>query len=131
MSDEANSLFGLQSLTIKSVASAANKPASKAKASSFNVSSAGSVTKKADQSSKLKAGVCWYYNQSSYELAEYKYFLSTMINECYNFIKSNKQCHKCLSLKHRTPDCIKSNVCEVKGCSNKFHHTILHYSKGG
>ena len=46
----------------------------------------------------------------------------------YSFVKSNKLCHKCLSLKHRTPDCINSDVCEVKGCFGKFHHTILRYS---
>ena len=58
MSNEANSLFGLRSLTTKPGAGAANKEASKVKASSFNVFSAGSVTKKADLSSKMKAGVC-------------------------------------------------------------------------
>ena len=128
MSDEANSLFGLRSLTTKPVAGAANKPTSKVKASTFNVSSAGSITKKADQPSKLKVGVCWYCTESSHKLAECKKFLSITVKERYNFVKSNKLCHKCLSSKHRTPDCTKSDVCEVKGCSGKFHHTILHYS---
>ena len=128
MSDEANSLFGLRSLTTKPVAGAANKPASKVKASSFNVSSTGYITKKADQSSKLKAGACWYCTESSHKLAKCKKFLSITVKERYNFVKSNKLCHKCLTSKHRTPDCTKSDVCEVRGCSGKFHHTILHYS---
>ena len=128
MSDEANSLFGLRSLTTIPVAGAANKPASKVKASSFNVSSASSITKKADQSSKLKAGVCWYSTDSSHKLAECKKFLSPTVKERYNFVKSKKLCCKCLSLKYRTPECTKSDVCEVKGCSGKFHRTILHYS---
>ena len=39
-----------------------------------------------------------------------------------------KLCHKCLSSKHRTPACKRTNTCGVNGCSGAFHHTLLHRS---
>ena len=45
-----------------------------------------------------------------------------------NFDKLNKLCHKCLNLKHWTPDCTKSDVCQVQECFGTFHLAVLHYS---
>ena len=35
---------------------------------------------------------------------------------------------KCLSARHRTPDCPKKNnsTCSIAGCKGLYHHTLLH-----
>ena len=126
MSDEANSLFGLRSLN--SAKPELNKPISRTKAASYNVSSNSSTIKKQDLNSKLKSGVCWFCDKASHKLVEWKDFLGITVKERFTFVKTNKLCHKCLSLKHRTPQSKRSNTCEVEGCTGKFHHTLLHYS---
>ena len=35
-------------------------------------------------------------------------------------------CYKCFSKKHKTNDCKRINICNVKGCKGTFHHTLLH-----
>ena len=55
-------------------------------------------------------------------------FLNLSLNERYKFVKSTKLCHKCLSSKHRTPACKRTNTCRVDGCSGAFYHTLLHRS---
>ena len=103
MSDEANSLFGLRSLnTAKPVL---NKPVSKTKAASYNVSFKGFTTEKPDLNSKLKSGVCWFCNSASHKLVGCKDFLGITVKERFTFVKTNKLCHKCLSSKHRTSEC--------------------------
>ena len=39
-----------------------------------------------------------------------------------------KLCHKCLSSKHQTPTCKKTNTCGADGYLGAFHHTLLHRS---
>ena len=42
------------------------------------------------------------------------------------FVRSSKLCHKCLSSRHRTPDCKRSGTHSKKKCIGQFHHTLLH-----
>ena len=105
-----------------------NKPVSKTKAASYNVSFKGFTTEKPDLNSKLKSGVCWFCNSASHKLVGCKDFLDITVKERFTFVKTNKLCHKCLSSKHRTSECKRSDACEVEGCIGKFHHTLLHYT---
>ena len=106
----------------------AKQAVSKTKAASYNVPFKGFTTEKPDLNSKLKSGVCWFCNSASHKLVGCKDFLGITVKERFTFVKTNELCHKCLSSKHRTSECKRSNACEVAGCIGKFHHTLLHYT---
>ena len=122
-SDKLNSLFGLRNLSVK-----VNKPGFKVKASSYSVSS-NKPTPKKDTKSFLKTGVCWFCNDTSHKLLECKTFLSKSVKDRTSFVKSRKLCLKCLSARHRTPECTKERTCNVEGCKGAYHHTLLHYPR--
>ena len=124
-SEEVNSLFGVRTLHTKS---SSTKPASsKAKASSFGVVASTSNTKhaKPNLANKFNA-TCWYCHHASHRLLECKEFSRISVQDRFVFVKESKLCQKCLSSRHRTPDCKRDNPCSVKGCKGKFHHTLLH-----
>ena len=73
-------------------------------------------------------GSCWYCKDTEHKLLNCASFLDLSLNERYKFIKSTKLCHKCLSSKHQTPACKRTNTCRVDGCSGAFYHTFLHRS---
>ena len=115
-SDVANSLFSLRTLNDKS------KPKSKL------FSSKATVAFLEEENKKAGLGSCWYCKGTRHKLLNCASFLNLSLNERYKFIKSTKLCHKCLSSKHRTPACKRTNTCRVDGCSGAFHHTLLHQS---
>ena len=122
-SDKLNSLFDLRNLSVK-----VNKPEFKVKASSHSVSS-NKPTLKKDTKSFPKTGVCWFCNDTSHKLLECKTFLSKSVKDRTSFAKGRKLCLKCLSARHRFPECTKERTCNVDGCKSAYHHTLLHYPR--
>ena len=105
----ANSLFGKRSLSIQSSITS-SKPKPKVKASSFHAtatSTKSNLNKTNIKSSKI---LCWYCNESSHWLLKCKSFQSIPVKERLSFVKQRKLCHKCLSSKHRTPECKRSKT---------------------
>ena len=115
-SDVANSLFGLRILNDKS------NPKSKP------FSSKATVAFLEEENKRTGLGSCWYCKDTRHKLLNCASFLNLSLNERYKFVKTTKLCHKCLSSKHRTPACKRTNTCKVDGCSGAFHHTLLHRS---
>ena len=72
---------------------------------------------------------CFYCKHPSHKLLECSKFKSDPLSKRVEFVKSNKLCYKCLSSKHRTPNCPKQNTCSVEGCTGTFHHFLLHPRK--
>ena len=119
-SEEANFLFGLSSLNVK-------PSTSKVKASSYTTTSFNS----SDQGLKPhnRWGECWYCKSNTHRLIDCKEFTKISIEDLFEFIKRTRLCHKCFSSRHRTPQCKKVNSCTVEGCTNPFHHTLLHFTR--
>ena len=115
-SDVANSLFGLRTLNDKS--NPKSKPSS----------SKATVAFLEQENKRTGLGSCWYCKDTRHKLLNCASFLNLSLNERYKFVKTRKLCHKCLSSKHRTPACKRTNTCKVDGCSGAFHHTLLHRS---
>ena len=115
-SDVANSLFGLRTLNDKS--NPKSKPSS----------SKATVAFLEEENKRTGLGSCWYCKDTRHKLLNCVSFLNLSLNERYKFVKTTKLCHKCLSSKHRTPACKRTNTCKVDGCSGAFHHTLLHRS---
>ena len=111
-SDVANSLFDLRILNDKS------NPKSK------TFSSKATVALLEEENKKAGLGSCWYCEDTRHKLLNCASFLDVSLNERYKFVKSTKLCHKCLSSKHRTPACKRTNICKVDGCSGAFYHTL-------
>ena len=118
-SEEANSLFGLRSLNVK-------PSTSKVKASYtttfFNSSDRGLKPQNRWEE-------CWYCKSSTHRLIDCKEFIKISIDDRFEFIKRSKLCHKCFSSRHRTRQCKRVNSCTVEGCTNPFHHTLLHFTR--
>ena len=70
--------------------------------------------------------VCYYCDKPSHAFRNCPEFNNASVQERIKFVKTKKYCHKCLSSKHRTPQCLKQNTCSVEGCTGTFHHTLLH-----
>ena len=118
-SDNLNSRFGIRNLSVK-----VNKLEFRVKASSYSVSS-NKPSFKEDTKSFHKTGVCWFCNDTAHKLLEFKTFLSRSVKDRTSFVKSCKLCLKCLSARHRTPECTKERTCSVAGWKGAYHHTSL------
>ena len=124
-SEIVNSLFGLRNLTTKSDKSRGGK----VKVSSYGISTThNSANSQKEPNPLLKVGVCWFCNRTSHKFTTCEFFLAKSVKERSSFVKKHKLCHKCLSSRHRTPDCKKTRTCSIEGCNGTFHHTLLHYS---
>ena len=121
----ANSLFGKRSLSIQSSITS-SKPKPKVKASSFHATATSTKSNLNKTDIKSSKNLCWYCNESSHWLLKCKSFQSMPVKERLSFVKQRKLCHKCLSSKHRTPECKRSKTCVVNGCTESYHHTLLH-----
>ena len=119
-SEKANSVFGLRSFGTKN-------PQSKVKTSAFNVN----VSAKGNNSkpNNFASGACWFCEQKTHRLAECQKFRAEPVEKRFTFVKSSKLCHKCLSPKHKTPECKRKKPCEKCDCAKSFHHTLLHFPK--
>ena len=51
---------------------------------------------------------------------------TTALNERYKFVKSIKLCQKCLSSKHRTPTCKRTNTCGVDWSVLPYHPSSIY-----
>ena len=121
-SEEVNSLFGLRSLHPKTSPS---KP--KVKTSSFGVVTSKSTSIKSSESkSSAQPGSCYFCKDTSHMLWDCKKFRGKTVQDRICFVKELKLCHKCLSARHRTPECKKNNTCSSSGCKGLYHHTLLH-----
>ena len=121
-SEEVNSLFGLRSLHPKTSPS---KP--KVKTSSFGVVTSKSTSIKSSESkSSAQPGSCYFCKDTSHMLWDCKKFREKTVQDRICFVKELKLCHKCLSARHRTPECKKNNTCSSSGCKGLYHHTLLH-----
>ena len=112
-SDVGNSFFGLR--TLNDTSNRKSKP----------FSSKATVAFLEEENKKAGLGFCSYCKDTRHKLLNCARFLDLSLNERYKFVKSTKLCHKCLSFKHRTPACKRTNTCRVDGCSGAFHHTLL------
>ena len=121
----ANSLCGKRSLSNQSSITL-SKPKPKVKASSFYATATSTKSNFIKTDIKSSKNLCWYCNESSHWLLKCKSFQSIPVNECLLFVKQRKLCHKCLSSKHRTPECKRSKTCIVDGCTGSYHYTLLH-----
>ena len=74
-------------------------------------------------------GECRYCKSTTHRLIDCKEFTKISIEDRFEFIKRSRLCHKCFSSRHRTPQCKKVNSCTVEGCTNPFHHTLLHFTR--
>ncbi|XP_071652908.1 uncharacterized protein [Temnothorax longispinosus] len=52
-------------------------------------------------------------------------FLSKTPSQRFDFIKRNKRCINCFSIKHAVKECTNSHLC--KQCQSRKHHTLLHF----
>ena len=91
----------------------------------MNVSAKGNNFK----SNNFASGAYWFCEQKTHRLAECQKFRAEPVEKRFTFVKSSKLCHKCLSPKHRTPECKRKKPCEKCDCSKPFHHTLLHFPK--
>ena len=102
-------------------------PHSKVETSSFNVN----VSAKGNNSkpNNFASSACWFCEQKSHRLAECQKFRAELGEKRFAVVKTSKLCHKCLSPKHRTPECKRKKPCEKGDCVKPFHHTLLHFPK--
>ena len=129
-SDELNSLFGSRihgtKPNLQTYKGSAKTPGAsgntKGKAISFNVK----TSKLSQVESKDEGFACFFCKSKSHKLVNCQKFQKASFTERSSFIKTNKFCYKCLSSKHRTPNCTRRNTCTVNGCTGTFHHTLLH-----
>ena len=119
-SEEANSLFGLRSLNVK-------PSNSKVKAASCTTTSFNSSDQGLKPQNRWEE--CGYCKSNTHSLIDYKEFTKIFVKDRFEFIKGSRLCHKCFSSRHRTPLCKKVNSCTVEGCTNPFHHTLLHFTR--
>ena len=75
---------------------------------------------------EVKMNYCWYCNDCTHQLLNCPKFLKSEVKDRSLFVKSKRLCYKCLSSKHKTNECTRSNCCKVEGCKGTFHHTLLH-----
>ena len=92
--EEANSLFGLRSLNVK-------QSTSKVKAS-YTTTSFNNSDQELKPQSRWRE--CWYCKSSTHRLIDCKEFIKISLDDRLEFIKRSKLCHKCFSLRHRTPN---------------------------
>ena len=135
MSEEYNSLYGRRVFgtpnsrahPAHSVTTRSSDPR-KPTASSYSVkTSSNSSQSQGPLQSQL--GACFYCKDTAHKLLECPTFKSAPLGKRSEFVKANKLCYKCLSSRHRTPVCSKTNNCTVEGCTGSFHHTLLHPQK--
>ena len=91
----------------------------------MNISAKGNNSKP----NNFASGSCCFCEQKTHRLAECQMFCTEPVEKRFTFVKSSKLCHKCLSPKHRTPECKRKKPCEKCGCAKPFHHTLLHFPK--
>ena len=91
----------------------------------MNVSAKGNSSKL----NNFASGACWFCEQKTHRLAKCQKFRAEPVEKRFTFVKSSKLCHKCLSPKHRTPECKRKKPCEKCDCAKSFHHTLLHFPK--
>ena len=91
----------------------------------MNVSAKGNNFKP----NNFASGACWFCEQKSHTLAECQKFRAVLVEKRFAFVKSSKLCRKCLSPKHKTPECKRKKPCEKSDCAKPFHHTLLHFPK--
>ena len=142
-SEEVNSLFGLRSLRPKSASfKSLNKTKSSfatvATKSTYNATATYKSSPRDNSSNKTtsnsvskffgQSGYCWFCKDTSHTLFDCKRFKEEPVQDRLSFVKNAKLCHKCLSARHRTPDCPKKNnsTCSIAGCKGLYHHTLLH-----
>ena len=126
-SNEANSLFGLRSLNLNTSKGSIQRT-SKPKVSSYNISASSRVSPRKEPKRSETLQSCWFCKSSNHKILSCPDFRRLDVTDRHKFVKSLKLCCKCLSSKHRTPQCKKSNTCEVEDCKGGYHHTILHRS---
>ena len=119
---ELNSLFGRRIFSVNSDSTSSNKPTRSTKAL-YNFS-VGTNTEESTKS--FVVGRCWYCDDTSHVIHDCPKFKGLTFKERSKFVRTNRMCYKCLSKKHKTNDCKRTNMCKVKGCKGTFHHTLLH-----
>ena len=69
---------------------------------------------------------CWFCDETSHKLHDCSKFAKLPVTECSEFVKAKPLCYKCLGSRHKTGDCKRKNTCTMQGCTEMFHHTLLH-----
>ena len=114
---EMNSLYGHRVFTIPESKSSSDRSRSK----TYNFAIGATRPK-----NEVKVNSCWYCNDCTHQLLNCPKFLKSEVKDRSLFVKSKRLCYKCLSSKHKTNNCTRSNCCKVEGCKGTFHHTLLH-----
>ena len=117
---ELNSLFGRRIFSVNSVSTSSNKLTSSTMYN-FSVGTNTEVSTKG-----FVVGRCWYCDDTSHVIYDCPKFKEFTFKERSKFVRTNRLCYKCFSKKHKTNDCKRTNMCEVKGCKGIFYHTLLH-----
>ena len=112
-----NSLYGHRVFTIPESKSSSDRSRSK----TYNFAIGATRPK-----NEVKVNSCWYCNDCTHQLLNCPKFLKSDVKDRSLFVKSKRLCYKCLSSKHKTNECTRSNCCKVEGCKGTFHHTLLH-----
>ena len=127
-SREVNSLFERREFTTKpetrSATQADRKKLDSTPYSSFSVKAENYQTKQ--HGSSLK---CWFCQDKAHFLHDCSAFAKLAFKERSEFVKSKGLCYKCLSSKHKTGQCKRTNTCKLQNCTETFHHTFLHKPK--
>ena len=121
-SEEMNSLYGRRVFGSHSDSKGSHKKTTKS-TYNFAVSYAN-----LNNNVPLCTNSCWHCNERSHKLHDCPKFLILDAKDRSSFVKSKRLCYKCLSSRHKTGDCQRTNCCSVEGCKGTFHHTLLHKS---
>ena len=116
-SSEVNSLFGRRVFTTKpetkSVSQADRKKLDSTPYSSFSVEAENYQPKQHGSSPK-----CWFCQDKAHFLGDCSAFAKLAFKERSEFVKSKGLCYKCLSSKHKTGQCKRTNTCKVQNCGS-------------
>ena len=137
VSEEANSLYGRRVFgthlsrahtDAHSVTTRSTDPR-KSTISSHSIKVTASTATDQTRDASRNSLSCFYCKHPTHKLLECSKFKSDPLSKRVELVKSNKLCYKCLSSKHRTPNCPKQNTCSVEGCTGTFHHFLHHPQK--
>ena len=123
-SEEMNSLFGRRVFGSKSGSKNSRDLKKVAKSTSSFV--VGNRSSSDNVSIQLTTNSWWYGNDSAHKLHGCPKFLALDISDRSKFVKTKRLCYKCLSSRHKTNECQRTNCCLKKGCKGTYHYTLLH-----
>ena len=108
--EELKSLFGRRIFSVNSDSTSSNKPSRSTKA--LYIFSVGTNTE--ENSQGFVVGHCWYCDDTSHVIHDCPKLKELNFKKRSKFIRTNQRCKKCFCKKHKTKNCKRSNICNVK-----------------